>query len=45
MTTFEVEFEFREKEEVTQTQIRRVWGFGTIGKPFLVKTSFTEMAV
>ena len=26
MTTFEVEFEFREKEEVTQTQIRRVWG-------------------
>jgi hypothetical protein len=26
MTTFEVEFEFREKEEVTRTLIRRVWG-------------------
>ena len=26
MTTFEVEFEFREKEEVTRTQIRRLWG-------------------
>ena len=26
MTTFEMEFEFQEKEEVTQTQIRRVWG-------------------
>ena len=26
MTTFEVEFEFREKKEVTRTQIRRVWG-------------------
>ena len=26
MTIFEVEFEFREKEEVTETQIRRVWG-------------------
>ena len=26
MTTFEAEFEFREKEENTQTQIRRVWG-------------------
>ena len=26
MTTFEVEFEFWEKEEVTRTQIRRVWG-------------------
>jgi len=27
MTTFEVEFEFREKEEVIRTHIRRVWGF------------------
>ena len=26
MTTFEVEFEFRVKEEVIRTQIRRVWG-------------------
>jgi len=26
MITFEVEFEFWEKEEVTRTQIRRVWG-------------------
>jgi hypothetical protein len=26
MTTFEVKFEFREKEEVTRTQIGRVWG-------------------
>jgi len=25
MTTFEVEFEFWEKEEVTRTQIRRIW--------------------
>jgi len=25
MTTFEVKFKFREKEEVTQAQIRRVW--------------------
>jgi hypothetical protein len=25
MTTFEVEFEFWEKKEVTRTQIRRVW--------------------
>ena len=26
MTTFEMEFEFQEKEEVARTQIRRVWG-------------------
>jgi hypothetical protein len=26
MTTFEVEFEFLEKEEVTWTQIRQAWG-------------------
>ena len=26
MTTFEVEFEFREKQEVARTQIRRGWG-------------------
>jgi hypothetical protein len=26
MTTFEVEFKFWEKEEVTMIQIRRVWG-------------------
>jgi hypothetical protein len=26
MTTFEVEFEFWETEEVTRTQIMRVWG-------------------
>ena len=26
MTTFEVEFEFREKKEVARTLIRRVWG-------------------
>ena len=25
MTTFEVKFEFREREEVTRTQIRRLW--------------------
>ena len=26
MTTFEVQFEFRKRYEVTVTQIRRVWG-------------------
>jgi hypothetical protein len=26
MTTFDVVFEFREKEEITRTQIRQVWG-------------------
>ena len=26
MTPFEVELEFREKDEVTRTQIRRLWG-------------------
>jgi hypothetical protein len=26
MMTYEVEFEFQEKEEVIQTQIRQVWG-------------------
>jgi hypothetical protein len=31
MRTFEVEFEFWEKEEVTQTQIRKVWDFRTTG--------------
>jgi hypothetical protein len=26
MTTYEVEFEFQEKDEVTRTEIRCVWG-------------------
>jgi hypothetical protein len=43
--TFEVEFEFLEKEEVARTPIRRVWGFGTTGKPFRIKSSIMEMAV
>jgi len=38
ITTFEVEFEFREKEEVTRTLIRRVWDCETTGIPFLSKT-------
>jgi len=40
MTTFEVEFEFWEKEEVTWTQIKRAWGLGNhwnicFGKKFV----------
>jgi hypothetical protein len=42
MTNFEVEFEFREKEEVTRTQIRRVWGLRNHWKPLF---SFKEMAM
>jgi hypothetical protein len=38
MTTYEVEFDFREKEEVTRTQIRRVWGASELlGCPFWSK--------
>ena len=43
MTTFEVEFKFREKSH--GLKIRRVWGCGTTGLPILVKSSFMEMAV
>jgi hypothetical protein len=43
--TFEVEFEFREKEQVTWTLISEHGGFRTTRIPFLVKASFKEMAV
>ena len=37
MTTFEVEFEFRGKEGVTRTQIRRILDCRTTGIPFFGK--------
>jgi hypothetical protein len=45
MTTFEVEFEFWEKDEVTRAQIRRVWGLRNHWNNFLFETSLTKMAV
>jgi hypothetical protein len=45
ITKFEVEFELREKGEVTRTQIRRIWGCETTKIHFSVKNSFTELTV
>jgi hypothetical protein len=46
MTTFEVEFEFREKGEVARTQIGRVWRLQNHWNTlFGKKKSFTEMAL
>jgi hypothetical protein len=44
MTTFEVEFEFWEKKSY-RLRSDEFGGFRTSGIPFLVKTSFTEMAM
>jgi hypothetical protein len=45
LTTFEVEFEFQEKKKSHGLRLGEYGGFRTTGIPFLVKTSFTEMAV
>jgi len=45
MTTFEVEFEFWEKEEVHGLRSGDYGGCGTPEIPFLAKNSFTEVTV
>jgi hypothetical protein len=45
MMTFEVEFVFLEKKKSHRLRSGECGGFRTAGIPFLVKTSFTEMAV
>jgi hypothetical protein len=46
MTKFEVEFEFwGERKKSHRLRSVEYRGFGITGIPFLVKTSFTEMAM